>query len=709
MLILKSFLSIVVLTSFALPFPALAQGFLNHQRGLVLVSENNVYRQRLPAKPWQKSPSEEGMTISQSLVFDNWLYFIGSNAGQVKLYFSRYLLDRDSFEQSSADFLELKVVGDQLFLLKIHQDQGQIYRVEADELKPTTGLSFTSDNDIAQLLLIGSEIVFILPQENDTAVFYLEENRWLGASRLNCQEPRIFVKPQPLLICQDGEVYLAQSSDTWVSQAVSLSQTAEADIVLFGQDFKESNLFHLLSDKWYSFVIDPPEPETLLATKVVGRRILLRYSDGWYELLYQDQEPSLVKAAESESELVASGNSSSIFLTGEEKLLSEVPGVYEPISTEGDFNHATGTEDGYLLWLTSPDSGGLMQYAAPPSRDFRRVNPWSSTTSPIRSVKLEEPPYYVSVVTNSGRGNVNLYRSENLQNWSRITLPTKATFLVSIAEARNLSPGTLVEVTGVMSVPPEVVSPEVAYLQDAQAGIQLFLSQSRGQLPDYSGFEIIASGEISSSQAKRIILGSSDELEVMQAKSLERKRVLVNNAQTWLGMVVDLEGTVAKTEQNHLFFEATEQLFKLHFQAAKEVFQKLDRLAVPAVVDWNSSSSQIEAWAISRDFHLLSRLDKTAESDASSSAEVASKPTKTSPSSSKISAAGATEIASATPSTPNGGARPTVIAGATSEKPQPARKQSAQLLAMSLASLAAGILVSNGRRARRYFAQQISG
>jgi hypothetical protein len=85
---------------------------------------------------------------------------------------------------------------------------------------------------------------------------------------------------------------------------------------------------------------------------------------------------------------------------------------------------------------------------------------------------------------------------------------------VGIGELRDLSPGTLVRVSGRVTAPPGVFGPKTLYIEDAAAGVQVYLG-ARGQaLPFFAmGESVTAVGRLKDYHGEReIVVGVADDV-----------------------------------------------------------------------------------------------------------------------------------------------------------------------------------------------------
>ena len=217
-------------------------------------------------------------------------------------------------------------------------------------------------------------------------------------------------------------------------------------------------------------------------------------------------------------------------------------------------------------------------------------------------------------------------------------------------------------------------------------------------MPATTNINAVVTGEISTSQTKRILLGSLTDLELGNASTWNEPIIDPNQAVNYLGRSVQIKGVVSDTDTDSL----TLGNLKLHFAGAKTVFQHEDQLIVPAVVDWNSASGHNEAWALSTDYQLLSRNQPATSTSTTVSSSVVEgvAPKKTTVAKKSTSS---TPIASSKPvptvaETLKPSDTPVIVAGAQGSN----NNTDKRTISMSLVSLIAGLVSFRGRRFRRW-------
>jgi len=691
MVALKLTLSLALVLAVA--SPTLAHNFFPVPRGLVFETGDSLFRGRTTNKPWQRAYLEPTSTIKQSLSFNGAILVVVRSQDRDRLGYSADGLQLSLVDRATPGELTARVITPYLALFD-ERPPVSLYLSRGDlELSRIDPPVVSRPDELNRLIQFGDQLLLPKQVDNQVLIFQLSSTIWLPQTSFDCADSAVYSQPIIFIYCGNGAIYYPLTASDWTTMSFTSRQVQASPALIAGQDLANGALIHI----WHNYRLETieivePNPAGLDRIDAVGERVFLRFTDaGWFELLWESVPATLVSIGPGTGQIISSGDNQSVFFASSGNLVSLQPGFWEPIVTEGNFNHARRTDLGYLLWQTVGDTGGLTQFAPFGSYQFRKVNPWSSTTSPVQSLHPGAASY-LSVITQSGQGNVNLYKTADFISWSRITLPTQPTYRLDIEAARALPIGSLVELEGGVSVPPGVVGQEIGYLQDATAGIQFFLSRSRGTLPQIWAKQAIVTGEISSSQAKRVVLESADDLEIGQNTVIARRRLLTTQAKQALGWTADLEGAVGALTADDLSLRQSNELLKVHFRLAKELFRLEDRLLVPVVIDWNSASGKVEAWSLSQDYQLLSRVNQAGQGTiASTETKTAKAATATKSSSASQSAAAVKRTAAAAP----------ILTKAAQKTALPQSKSSplaAPNIVLAFISLMTGALVVRGRR-----------
>lgn len=692
-------LALLILLGF--PTATLAHDF--HQNDSLFFNANSgIYRQKSVERPWQLVSLPATATIKQSVSFSGSIYLVVEEDAKQTLWrqqdrplqFSRF----SGVDQ--ADQITVKIVGDRLVIFSAVglTTKVQLLNLSGSLVSALPALIESADQ-LTRLVDVVGELHYF-QQTGSTVTIWRYGNGWVSVGQSPCQNSQVLTKPIIGLSCQDGSIIYRQSANNWLTlNLLPLKQVYSSEQIIGGWDLVDEHLFHI----WSSGVVTTIQLPTLTSSQtdlvaVVGRRVLLRKIDGnWFELIWQNASPLIAEITGSaDGSVVRLGDGEELFINSVPPLFSAATTSWQTLTVVGSFSSARQTPLGLLIWNT----GSLTQFAPTGSTVFTKVNPWSSTTSPIQAVEIGSSISFVSVITQSGAGNVNLYKTTDFTHWSRITLPTKPTFSPTILQARTLTAGSLVELSGIITVPPKVVDSEVLYLEDATAGIQVYLSQTTGLLPTTIKINAIATGEVSTSQTKRVLLDALADLELGNTSAWTEPIINSDQVAEYQGRSVQLKGSVTDIETDYLTLGS----LKLHYLGAKGVFQPADQAQWPSVVDWNSSTGKVEAWATSTNYQLLSRVPPplppavspptvtsttTASSPVKKTAEVTKKTT-------SITATNPTVKTVSNQSQPTD--TPVIVAGVQSNN----NSNDSKTISMSAVSLLAGLVSFRGRRFRRW-------
>lgn len=689
---------IILLALLFVPSLALAHDFTQTD-SLFFNANDSLYRQKSDNRPWQLVALPDAYSISQSLEFNHHLWLVIDNGAEQKLYFQDKLLRFVAFSDVPPA-PEITLTKTDSYLEVISKSGNNVSLNLIDQAGKSTAIEpslLNSTDEKSRFVEVADQLLFLKQTDLTVSVFHLSQNP-TKIAQFGCGESVVMRQPLLALSCADGSLIHPTNPTSWQTFDIpKLRSTYHSTDLIFGWDKIDDHIVHIWHAGQLTNISLPNTSSAQVQQTIVSAsRIMIQTNSGWSELLWQNDAPVLLQLPPSNSGTVIDpSGEGNLLLNGDSPLLSETAGVWQAIVTQGSFNSGRKSSLGWLIWQTSGNSGSLTQFAPAPTSVFAKVNPWSSTTSPIQAVSISEAVSYVSVITQSGSGNTNLYKTSDFVHWSRITLPTQPTYSPSIAETRYLAAGSLVEIDGVITVKPGVVSDDVIYLGDSTAGVQLFLSKTAGTLPQVVNKTAVATGEISSSQTKRVILSSLADLSIGESSQLDRPQITTDQVENNLGRLVFLKGTVDSLGADYVsLVKATESL-KTHFIDPKKVFQDGDQLIIPAVIDWNSSSGKTESWATSGDYQLLSRLTSPEESTSTTTTKVATKSaTKSSATTAKLSTS---VIPIPLPMATDSNQPPVLVAGASNTD-----TNNNQTVSMNIISLLAGLLAMQGRRFRHF-------
>lgn len=695
-------LSLLALSVLLLPTLAYADAFHAIDGRTVFQARDKAYRLRSPNKPWQLT--ELSGVISGSVTVGEAVYTLAG--GQ-----TYKTTDGLRYESIALPVLAGAIfhrVDNQTFLAGTVGGTVRIWQITEAGFEEQFSHALENPTAITFMASLNQELILPVVQGGTVRLLRQTGSTWVLTDSITCEAATIFTAPLLGVSCAGGQTYQVDGSLLFVplfTAPVEGLSVGKGVIGAFAQTSHQT-IWLATATQVMSIELTGGEPPTQLTS--LANRVLLHFSTGLYELNWQMTEPTLTPITALAAQPVEVNNDgAAVFLSANTSaFFSNLPGQWQLLNAQGNFNRAQRVPTGWFVWQTNDQltSGGLAQFLATGTTSLQKVNPWASTTSPVQAVSLDTSPSYVSVVTSSGTGNTNLYRSTDYRAWSRITLPTRSTLVRTIGEARLLAADSLVELNGVVSVPPGIVGAEIVYIQDNTGGIQVFLSSSKGVLPSETGRQVTITGEVSASEVERIVLEERDDL-VSGGIGQVADRVInpadVSQLWGWTGRLTD---RISVLETDNL--TVSEQL-KIHLdslgKSAKEVFRLRDLIELPVVVDWNSSSGKTEAWYLGRDYRILERAELVTPAATKPKATAKSTKkttTKNTSAPKKASAGAAPKVASTrTPTARVAATRATAVRPEPSQKPD-SRPSSSQT-AMGFLSLAAGMLVMRGRRFRQ--------
>ncbi|QQG49606.1 MAG: hypothetical protein HZB70_02250 [Candidatus Berkelbacteria bacterium] len=694
-----------------LPTVAQADNFHSLTGKTIFQSRDHTYRLRGDTKPWQLT-EQTGNVLASALIGETLHTAIGD-----KLYRSsdglRYVAD------SSVGTFEAAVivrVADQSFLSASINGATKIHHLVNDIWRETAGWSLAAPDDIRNAFLSNASIASLAIMGDEVKVFLLSGDTWIEEASLTCDNAAIFISPRPAAICDNGENFYLSDAFAWeeLFPTTIEGQSIGSNVAAAFEQNNKNRLY--VATESEILTIDLQSVELPASLSVAGSRVLLNFPTlGLHELLWQEPLPTLVPITTSFTNIVEVENDPDLALISADSIAyhSLAPGQWQTMAALGDFNHASSTSRGIFVWQTNEvkTSGGHSQFLPDGQTSFVKVNVWASTTSPVQAVSLNSFPSYVSVVTNSGSGNTNLYKSNDYLSWSRVSLPTTPTLPRTIGEARNLSPGTLLETLATVSVPAGIVGNEIEYIQDETGGIQMYLSQSKGALNFAVNSLVRVTGEISSSATKRILLDALDDVSAEGTGEISFKSISAAQADSSQGLVANVTDNVSELNADELVLGGILEVdMRALEDSAKTIFKLKDQVELPVLVDWNSASDKTEAWYLGS-YKILSRepevetvtVPKTTKSTKQPAATKS-----TSSSGSKATARSSTAQKSAagpTAKVSNVKTKPVLVEGVKTAKPGAQSRQNSlpatDTVTLGILGITAGMLAMQGRRLRR--------
>lgn len=602
-------------------WPRLTHAYDFHPLGsdTILEAPASAYRIKPATGKVQLADWPAGATARQIVQFNGSLLAV-VDTGSQSLVISHGGLGYQAvgaFDGSMA--LVIRVIDGRLILRQEKAGYVSVFiSSDGETFTPTSVAALPSVPALDRLFLAGGALGFARQEASDVDVFSLDDQLvWQPSVRISCPASVLGDRPSSYLHCADGQVLVPSSLMDWMSvfpvPVTNLFDSSDLIVALLPAAAPNPEQLMIWRRGESQVTTVASQLAGAIQQTIVSRdRILLRTNAGWFELLWQPVAPEFRLITANTSAVVAeAGEDPRLFISlGTGGWWSDQPGSWFGLTTPANsgFNHAARTPLGWLLWQTNAagTTGGLTLFAPLANEAvFTKVNRWASTTSPIQAISINPTTSYVAVVNSSNR--LNLYSTTSFVDggWTLVSLPTNITYARPIADLRALPAGSLVELTGAVRVPAGIVNSELVYVDDASGGIQVFLDSSHGQLGMAVNDLVVVNGEISTSQTKRVLVGDAQEIERI-GKTTDGTWPTVPLAQidTHLGRVVRLEGLVDDTDPDFLLLRNGETVVKIHTNFSTNPHSD-DRIALQAVIDWNSASSAVEAWATGASFTLV--------------------------------------------------------------------------------------------------------
>lgn len=566
---------LLVIAIFFGPGFAAASGVSVFQDKIVANSDSAVYRLRSSSKPWQlvSLPNNATDVVGQA-VFNDRVFLVTKESGSYQVLSSNDGLSYGPTSIVSPTALGLKVVGQKLWVFQRDLQWGQIWVGQnGSDFAPVSNKfvqSFSGDN-----IFESNDTTYYLDQESDgKAVIYDWTDQFLSFTTLLCSQAKVLTAPVAAVSCQDGSLYLGDSflASTEHFKLISSSQELLAGVTDKNQlgIFRNNNF-------------DISDLNGLDASSIIVTNSKIFIHDAQKNWLSVDPKNCCSLSA--------------LNITGIDNI-QEFNGTF--------LASQSGTKNSYL----STDGVGFSKINNPSSGNIELVVGndhgfwlWTKTTA----------YHYLYLL------------DKNALSWDRVSLPTKPTFSTSIGDLRNLiaaeeiKSGDFVEITGVISVKRDIVGKGILYVQDNTGGIQVYLSSSKGLLPEGSGQAVIVTGSIGSGQVRKINLEQAGDLTLLGTSgTLTLPTGDIATGKGKLGQVAIIGGASSSLDADS--FTLSDQLdsLKIHFDDASKLLKLAISVTLPVVIDWNSSSSQIEAWYLGDGLEAVFKSPTTAASKSSS-------------------------------------------------------------------------------------------
>lgn len=650
----------------------------------------SVYRLKSDTRPWQLTSIASGQ-IQAEFVFKDRLFLIARHEQSSQVWVSE---DGLSFKQLDiiSDFpLGHILLENNLLIYEQETNHGR-YFVSSDGLdfhEFTSGLGSPMYSD--RFFNRNGKNFYVDQVGTQVVTYQIEAGLFLPRQSFPCLTTRLNTQPIPNLICDQHQVLLFDETQTWKiltehltniqSSATTLAATTdfygEPELVIF-QDGRLSRikLTGILTNL----------PDSILLS---GRRIFIETATNqWAEFGYS---PCCRVDLFNQGQFKIISDEAYLDINGDIFRSFEI-GKYDLVTAAGSFDRIIAIEGGYLAWRSQ---SSLSQFSND-GLTFSKLDATWAQAAKLDLVRCFTDKCWAWVINTSG--NYNLYQLDTGQSsWRRLTLPTKPTYALPIAQTRLLPSGTLVEITAPISVVRGIVATDVVYLQDLTGGIQVYLSSAKGQINQGYGSVATATGEISTSKTKRILLNSLSDFEVSNEQQIVALTSSdIKTATENLGKVHQLTGALSSVTSTSLIMSDNSASLKIRFQEVADALKEAGSVTLPAIVDWSSSSSQVEAWYLNYGLNILA--------DAAPVAQEKNEPASHAAISKKTGSSSSTKIASAVKTSsaltkPSGSV---LVADSTSQPPSSSKKttdtKTTQPIMTNIAGLLAGLIVSRGFR-----------
>ena len=428
--------------------------------------------------------------------------------------------------------------------------------------------------------------------------------------------------------------------------------------------------------------------------KVIHHRILVQIDNSWYEVLWKS-DASLMKVSDGQSSFIPIDNSNGFLIINETKsYLTMDDGVLVPADLSQNILKAQLNNQKIIAWGNSPTIYNISLNG--------EISQNNITTSKYVLDNLFLNNNIALASFYSSTGISYLYRADpsDLSKWSSVSIPKSITYASTIDSIRELPAGTLVQIRGVVSVQTGVVANNILYIEDETGGIQIYLSTTFdiAKLNNYLGHQITVSGEISTSQVKRISVSKDSVFEIGGYQDLSSPEVGIDDVGSYLGQNIVLESYITRKEDDYFLFGD----FKIH--GSDPNINENDRARIEILVDYNSSSKKNEGWLIPDSLQVTEKYIEPVQNEdvvlSTTSTPIAKKvsTTASSPSKSSAQTTKATTVVRVTPTaikttSPVSYQQPSVVSSAGNSP----NKNNDDYFT-SVISLAAGALVMRGKR-----------
>lgn len=667
--------------------PAVAwANFGSSNKDLTVTTTSAAYRYKND-RLWQLSTLSAG-TITQTVSTDSAEYLVGQVDGAPAVFVSTNGLSYTVVPLPSIQNIRLFEMANQVFAFG---DQGGSV-VSFQLASPGSVITFGSiaNQTTQNIQAIGralGQTYLVLSDQTSTTAFTLSANSWQPSASLSCAQTTVYTQPFLAIFCPStGQVLSPDTQGSWQPVFSTPVGLVSGDGLLVGVS-STLNSIVLTDGKLITTInYDPAMIGQIKNITVFGGRVFVA-ANHLYELEWSGNVGFSLLDTNPAATLVAEQGGSGVYSLGDRANYSIAPGNVTAVTVLGAFNAALLLGNGaHLIWQKG---GASTAIAAPGSGAYQTLTTSWAKTSQIQDVIEQNGHLWLLLINSSG--NFNVYTSADQASWSRVTLPTAPTSVVSVADARALPAGSLVELAGTVSLPPNIIAADTAYIQDQLAGIQLYLSTSKGQLNLPVGTAVVADGQISTAQAKRVLLDSPADVETTGSGTVQPATITPTDAPNNLGRLVTLRAQITAVQKDHFNFDS----LKIH---AATNFGVGDLVETTGVVDLNSSSGAVEQWVAGSPILLQAAAPAPSPTPVTKPVSTKAKTT-TAAMSSKPSSPPASPAVTP-PLMPSATPVPTALVSAASDTTNTASNQNQTQTTMLLSALSflAGIITVRGKR-----------
>ncbi|MBI4948296.1 hypothetical protein HY844_01935 [Candidatus Berkelbacteria bacterium] len=568
----RTITSLSLILSLFFPLSVYAQEFIKSNEALSYKSDQQIYKFDNSNLPWRMVSPLEGELVGDAIS-------IGTNIFQVSKIDSKYYLyniERAIKPQLISQFKATDLIEitkqEELIIVQVNfNNSKKIYRIN----------SAVEVREIAQIPIEQTAIFFdetrnILVTKDETKVY-------LNNVGQDCPQAVNIVIKLPITICQNNTIKIYENRQFKNIEYVSNYKYSDN---LLWVDLLNKNKLIISKDAIIELTINSDQQINQNNIDIIGNRIFVK-SNGYWELDFKNNK--LISISQAPAEVMAVGNDV-ILISQEKYLFSRKTGEYSAFKVLTNFNRANYF--GKMIVLFQHD-GSTIQALNPDTLEVSASTGSWAKSSKIKSISSFGGLYFLSLLNSSLKPN--LYKSENLLSWTRITLPTKITNSLPIAQIRELEAGQLVEFWGTVTTVPGEISSEINYLQDESGGIQLFLNSDNGPPIDIRNNLVQVYGEISSSVVKRVILDSREGLRILGSSTIKPIKLSLAEAINRPGVLSNIEAEVKSTDEKFMTLYSE---IKLNFAKLKNKYSGGDKINLNVISDYNSYTKKYELWKI---------------------------------------------------------------------------------------------------------------